>query len=123
LIAIDLGREVNVEPSRCATPFRRPGTQLVTRAASPSTEVATSMSRCRQNAGSEPMRVALDGKPFHQLEITVLDAVGDNDGSAGFSEIEIPGVRRRRVDRAADRRSSICSVERDHRTAGVHAEP
>ena len=37
------------------------------------------------------MRVTLDGKPFHKLEITVLDAVG-NDGSAGFSEIEIPGV-------------------------------
>src|SRR5262249_28760358 len=42
--------------------------------------------------GTEPQRVALDGKPFHRLEITVLDTINPYDGSAGFSEIEIPGV-------------------------------
>ena len=42
--------------------------------------------------GSEPMRVALDGKPFHQLEVTVLEGIGADAASVGFSEIEIPGV-------------------------------
>ena len=38
------------------------------------------------------IRVPLDGEPFHQLEVTVLEAVGTASSSVGFSEIEIPGV-------------------------------
>ena len=92
LIAIDLGREVNVDAISLRDPIGRPGTQLVTRARitlDGSRDIDVTLPAER---GGESMRVALDGKPFHQLEITVLDAVGDNDGSAGFSEIEIPGV-------------------------------
>ncbi|HUP76303.1 MAG TPA: alpha-(1-_3)-arabinofuranosyltransferase family protein [Acidimicrobiales bacterium] len=93
LIGIELGREISVDAIELLDPIRRPGTQLVTRARITLDGTRDIDVILPAERGDEPMRVALDGKPFHQLEITVLDAVNTRDGSAGFSEIQIPGVR------------------------------
>ncbi|TML08577.1 MAG: DUF3367 domain-containing protein [Actinobacteria bacterium] len=91
VIGIELGREVDASTISLRDPIGRPGTKLVTRVrvtldGSRNIDVDLPLER-----GNEPMRVTLDGKPFHKLEVTILDTAG-NDGSAGFGEIEIPGV-------------------------------
>ena len=90
-IGIELGREVDASSISLRDPIGRPGTKLVTRVRVTLDGTRTIDADLPLDRGNEPMHVALDGKPFHQLEITVLGAES-NDGSAGFGEIEIPGV-------------------------------
>jgi arabinofuranan 3-O-arabinosyltransferase len=90
LIGVELGRDVTVDAISLRDPIGRPGTHLVRRAritldGDRHIDVTLPAER-----GNEPMRVALDGKPFHRLEIRLFD--DGVSGSAGFSEIGIPGV-------------------------------
>ncbi|MEO5839394.1 MAG: alpha-(1-_3)-arabinofuranosyltransferase family protein, partial [Acidimicrobiales bacterium] len=93
VIGIELGRDVSADAISLRDPLLRPGTQLVTRARVTLDGARDIDVELPAERGNEPIRVNLDGKPFHKLEITILSAANFSDGSAGFGEIEIPGVK------------------------------
>jgi arabinofuranan 3-O-arabinosyltransferase len=93
VIGIELGRDVSADAISLRDPLFRPGTQLVTRARVTLDGTRDIDVELPAERGNEAIRVNLDGKPFHKLEITILAAANYNDGAAGFAEIEIPGVK------------------------------
>lgn len=90
-IGIELGRDVEAKQITLRNPTDRPGTNNVTRVRITLDGARVSEHTLEPDPVGAAQVVALDGRAFHSLELEILDATS-LDGSAGFAEIEIPGV-------------------------------
>lgn len=92
-VAIELEEPVDADHVDLVPPMGRPGARAVVSArvtldGSRQFEVDVDEAAARDPAG---IRVELDGEPFRELAVEILEVLPDR-GPSGFSEIRIPGV-------------------------------
>jgi arabinofuranan 3-O-arabinosyltransferase len=98
VLSIELEHPVDPDHVTLVQPQARPGTRPVTKATIVQDGTRRFPVEIRPSAAFDPKgaRVALDGKPFHRLDVE-LDGVDLPFGAAGFGEVEIPGVHAREL--------------------------